>query len=465
MNFRTTYILGGITVAMLLGLGLYIFLADEKTTGEGFLLKEFNVAGYKDSDITALEIQRGGETLAFVRAKDRWRMTKPVEARIDGFAVDSIVRDLLKARREEKGVEIRDKKTHGLESPSVRVTLKKGADREVTVSLGNVTLGEGGHVYVLSSDYKDDRPMAVRKSTLSSLFKFPALAEGASDTAALVKGVNDFRSTKLLGDAADPVAQTASVRLEEAKKVVQLRRQQDGTWRFEQPSGYGVVELEGPFAPGNTTAVNNLRSLLQNIYNLQVASASDFIDKPEALTTYGLNADNPDLLKIEIERRAMTGDDPSGTETLLIGKPTTGPGEKFYAKLASENYVAQVTSANVRSIKGVLEDPKALRNRDLVKLDKDRVDAIDIENPSATVELRKTGTPPLWRVFDAAGNAQPASGLTVSELIEALNAQRQVIDFPPIGADDKALGFDNKAAELRIWVSGVVKEEPKKDVA
>ena len=80
MNFRTTYILMGLTAALLVGLGLYVFFAEDKPTGEGFLLQSFNAAGYKPSDITGLEIQRGSETLVFVRDKDRWKMTKPVEA-------------------------------------------------------------------------------------------------------------------------------------------------------------------------------------------------------------------------------------------------------------------------------------------------------------------------------------------------------------------------------------------------
>jgi hypothetical protein len=471
MNFRTTYILMGLVAALLIGFALYLLVADEKPTGEGYLLPTFNAAGFKSSDITSLEIQKPDETLVFVReGKERWRLEKPVQARVDSSAVENLVRDLLSAKHSEKGVDIRSLAQHHLDNPSVKVTLNKGADYHSTVSVGDVTAGGAqAVVYVLSSDAKDQKPWAVRKSNLSGLFKFPDPPD-AANTAALVRGLNDFRSTKLLGqEIRDAINQSQAIRLRQGKQEVAMSRRPDGAWRFDQPPEWGLVESEGGFGPSPDGRVTNLRRLLENVYNIQVMSPQDFIDNPQELAKYGLNTDNPDVLRIEVQRRAMSGEDPTGTDVLLVGKQVEAAGDKFYVKLESENVVAQVPAVNIRSIKGVMEEPKVLRSHDLVRINKDRVDAIDIESEATKnkVELRQTGEPPAWKVYDAAAAGQNANRLAVEELLAALTAPKQVIDFPPAGAADNVLGFDKPAGEIRLWIGGIVKEEkgpdPKKD--
>src|SRR6478609_3107710 len=175
MNFRTTYVLLGVVVVCLLGLGVYVLTTGDKKTSpavEGYVLKALRAANTKPDEVTSLDIERPGQTpdrISFAREGKLWRMVAPTKARTDSAGVDAIVRSLLDARTEKAADLAGNLAAHGLDNPPVKVTLKAGSTTE-TVSLGNVTIGgDKAVVYVVTSD-EPDHPQAARRSDFTPLF-------------------------------------------------------------------------------------------------------------------------------------------------------------------------------------------------------------------------------------------------------------------------------------------------------
>src|SRR3954471_12929240 len=104
MNLRTTYILLGVVVLALVGLGIYVATTGDKKTNpavEGYLLQSLRAANTTADKVTAVEIERPGQTpdkIAFVREGRTWQMVAPNRSRTDSNTVDAIVSGLLNAK-------------------------------------------------------------------------------------------------------------------------------------------------------------------------------------------------------------------------------------------------------------------------------------------------------------------------------------------------------------------------------
>ena len=249
MNFRTTYILLGVVVAGLVGLGIYVMTAGDKKTNpsvEGYVLKSLRAANTKPDEVTSLEIERPGQTpdrIAFVRDNKVWRMVTPARARTDTAAVDAIVSSLLNAKTEKAADVAGNLAAHGLDNPPVKVTLKAGSISE-TVSLGNVTIGGDKAVVYVVTSAQPDRPQAARRTDFAPLFR--ADAKNATHAGQLVKSVVDFRPLKLIGNGLmDPASQVTSMAVRSGKDELALfRAPPDNAWRFRVPADYGEAAGE-----------------------------------------------------------------------------------------------------------------------------------------------------------------------------------------------------------------------------
>ena len=71
-------------------------------------------------------------------AGDRWEVQSPTPAKADGFAVDNLIRDLFRAAPVKHPELTAGLGVHGLDKPTIRVTLGKG-DKVATVNLGLTT--------------------------------------------------------------------------------------------------------------------------------------------------------------------------------------------------------------------------------------------------------------------------------------------------------------------------------------
>ena len=486
MNFKTTYILFGIFLA-LFGIFALTQIFGVKKAGESSdyvlpsLNKEKNRASPDQFDaVEIVHYRPKEESFLFVKQDEGWEMQKPYRLRADSSQINSIIRQVYSARKEK--VELGDNlKDYELDSPTTVVILKKGADQEWKVTLGRQSPGVESHamVYVTSSE-RPKEPMAVKRSELEMLFKT----------------LNDYRSKDLLEAGA---LNTTYVQFQESKKEpIILEKNGEGNWRFQKPA-FGDADVEGEGMPGSgrdnqqTKPITGVRDLLERIGAIRVESTADF-DTPDAtdneLAAFGLEKDNPAYLRIEVKRTpsgllGSTEEKKLIQDALLIGKiaedktakkddakevdkkevkKAGDKSEKRYIRLESERAVAKAPAKTVEDIFKVAENPAILRNRNLVQFPQDRtdlVDAIDIKNASGLFKLRKPAA--TWKLFRGDAKVQAADHKAVIGPLGALKERRQVKDFPD-PAKEAEMGFDKpEAIVVSLWVEGLAREEKKND--
>lgn len=474
MNFKTTYLLFG-SLVLLLGVAAIFLLTGPKQGEEGRLFPSARADKIETKDIDRVEIDRKApkeEKLVLVRLDDkRWRMEKPYAAKVDASAVEGIVRDVLEARKEAKAEAPASLAQVGLDSPPLVVTVTRSRtedrpEKSYSLSLGGVTPGGlDALVYGLSSE-DSKQPAAIRKSSLNSLFRSEEKA--AANAGELLKPAGEFRSKELLLEGAgfNAAEVVKSVKLTDGKTEVVLSKQPNGTWKYDKPANFGTADAKGDFSqPPAATDVNppgGVEPLLTALANLRPAAADDFIDNVNDLAQYGLEKDKEVGPKIEIERTAPAGKPgPAYPEKLFIGKKDDAANE-YFARLDGESTVAKLPANLVEPIRKLLERPGAMRDRQLLTFAPIGCDGIDIKlaGEEQPLELRRMGDPPSWRVFDAAGQSQLANTAAIAELLTALGG-KIVKDFPDPNASDAVLGFDKPAAEVALYVGGIIKEEKK----
>jgi hypothetical protein len=461
INFRTTYVLMGAAALLLGGLAIYVFFGSTKRTNpEGFLLETFHTLKIKPQDVTGLEIEKGGEKIVFSRQSDgRWRITEPIDARADTNRIDAIVGELLLAKREEKGADVTPNlAVHGLDKPAVRITLRRG-DRTAWLALGKTTVGgEQAVVYVLTSD-DPKTPQATRAARLRSLFKEKPPED--ADTAGMVADLDDFRTRRLLGEGVDLSNSTdllTAVRVtinppagKGAPQVLALSRSnQEKSWRFEAPAGYGSAAADPTQA--NPAVISSVRELLNTALTIEVPRVQDYLAEPKNLAAVGLDPGSPGVMRVEIERDTERVGGPA-KETLwlsLAGVKTER--NKVYARYEGDAYVSQVNAEKPDRIRTLVNDPTPLRERTLVKVRRDHVDAVEITANGTTFQLQKGEKG--WRAYEG-GKAADASKEAVDELLTELTRPNEIKGFPTPDQTEALMGLDKPAAEVKVWEDGL----------
>jgi Domain of unknown function (DUF4340) len=460
MSFKTTYILFGILILLLVAFGVKQTLGT-KPGEELYVMNDLRQAKVTADDIDTLEIDRARpkeEKLVFVldRASKHWKMTQPFEARADSDAVNGVIRNVINARKEERGKAdlTSDLEKFGLQPPAEVIVLKQGGEHEWKLNVGKESVGGTANAFVyVTSSGQSKMPSAVKRSEIEGVFK----------------DLNDFRSKDLLADSGDfgSATNVRSIKLHEAQHPpVALQKGSDDRWRFETPS-YGEASYEGDSSASSETPkrINGVRDLVSDADNLRVDSSADFVANAVTdLAKYGLESNKPERLRIEIQRKKV-GDQTTEetkepvTRVLLVGKKADDKGEKLYARLDSEPNVVRVPAKNIDAIARVAENPSVLRNRDLTDIDQSKTDAIDIQSASGVIKLRKSeGT---WKLFEG-GKSQSADDPAIQDLLRAFTAKRQVESFPD-PAKETELGFDKPSAVVSLWVDGLKKEEEKNE--
>jgi hypothetical protein len=465
MNFKTTYILFGVLVAML-GLFLLTQLRGKKP-GEktDYVLPSLQAAKVTSQDINTVEIdlhRPQADKLVFVRTQTGWELQHP-KVRADSSTLNQVINQLLRASREEQADMTAGLSQYGLETPTASITLHATGDREWTINVGNASTGkENALVYVTSSDLRDT-PMAVRRMQFDTVIK-DIDAKGA----VTFKGVNDYRAKSLLAESAFDIT---SVKLQEPKhELVALDKTSEGRWRFDKPP-FGDADYEGEPSIGtpapDNPKITGVQGLLQAIADLRVENDQDFGPTGASdsdLAAKGLER-GKERLRIEVKRQPGFGEEKKEPvqDALLIGNKADDKGDKFYARLEGENNIEKVPAKKVEAILRIVEDPSALRNRDLLQIETAKVDAIDLKpGDRETIKLRKTGEPAEWKLYDT-GTPQKAEDSAVQDLLNALTVKRLIKEFPDAKKTDADLGLDRPSAIVSLWVEGIKKEEKKEE--
>lgn len=491
MNFKTTYILFGLLGLTLIALALVMWFGatQAEDTTLVFPSTQDPRGRIRPTDIDHVEIaplRPASAKLVFVRSEDQqgWKMTQPHALRVDAAAVNRIVQQVLDARKLEHADMTSNLKDWDLDPPAAVVTFKKG-DREWKLNIGRKSVGgtEGAVVYVTSSD-RPNEPMAVKLVHLNSL-----LADNLDDKAIskqdqvvpLFKTVAAFRSRELLAERA---ADIQAVRFQDNKHApVELKKSDDGRWRFEKPA-LGEAEYEMPpipFAPSSVKFSSGIRGLLDSLAALNVdyknEKDNDFVAEDVTdLARYGLEKDKPAHMRIEIERErsappAVKPTDPKEKKelnkvVLLVGNKADDKGEKFYARLENENHVVKVSAKGLEQVAHILSNPSFYRNRDLTHVDASRVDAIDITNASGSFKLRRPGPAQGWQLYRPSRPVQKADVQPIDRLLKAVTARERIVkDFPDPKSNDSELGLDKPKAVVSLWSEGIepAKNDEKKE--
>ena len=459
MNFRLTAIFFVAVVALVGGLMVAVWTADDPTaagTGSG-LVPALTAAGVKPADVDTVEIARQGEgQLVFVRTgAGRWTLEQPTTAPVDGFLVDSLVRDLFKAEPIDYAGRTDNPAVHGLRDPSVRITLKAGADKAATVNVGDTTIGGADAVTYVATGERPNRPLAVPRADLAGLFRDTA---GGADGAAidLARGLSDFRLKKPLGaDVRDAVTDVQLVKLSAGGKDLALARTPDGGWTFAAPADYGEADVGGDPAP-NADVFTGVRPLLNALTSPRVSGPDAFIEQPGDLAQYGLAPGDP-AVRVEIQPKS------GPAETLFLGRPVEADGKpvsptQVYARLDGDSAVMKLPFDRLAMLKATIAAPGELRNKDLFPAGtRDRVSAIDATVGGTTIKLRKVPTPdggpaPQWVLYGA-GEPQVADQAAVDDLVTALARPRLATDVLS-RPDDAAFAEPERKATIKLWTSG-----------
>ncbi|MFL5329486.1 MAG: DUF4340 domain-containing protein [Gemmataceae bacterium] len=464
MNFKTTYALFGALIVILV-IAAFMLLTGPKPGDEGLLLQGPAAEKLASKDFDTLTIERKGaqpESLTFTRVDDkRWKLDKPFEARVDSSAVERAVSDLLSARRDGKH-DIRSGLADlGLDPPSLVVSLGRSGKTAYSVSLGNTTLGADAKVFALSSE-RPKTPMAIRRASLSALLK--ADAKDATNAGELARGIADFRSRDLLLEGAgfSPADVVREVKITDGKSTIDLAKQDSG-WKFEQPANLGNADAKGDAASPEGTPLSGVEPLIKSLADIKPASAADIIDNPADFASFGLEPGKEVGPRVEIVRKGAD-DKSTVTETLLVGKKDD-KSDQIFVRLAGEKSVAKVPAKLLEPITRTLARPVNLRDRQLLAFNPNECDGIDIKlgSDDKPLELRKVGEQATWKLFDSDASSQLANTANVRDLLSSLSG-KVVKDFPEANATDAALGFDHPAAEITLWVRGIL-PEPKKEAA
>ena len=453
MNFRLTAILFG-TIFVLGAVLLVMSFTGGDAPPTDLLAEE--LAGAKPNEIDALELEReGGGKLRLVRTdkdKNRWEVAEPFIAKADPNAIGEIIAALLKAKPTTYPGLSGNPAVHGLQPVGLKVTLRKGAAAS-TINFGDVTLGGNKAVVFVTTSARSSRPMAVPRASVESLFRDVG---GAKDGKAgdLTKWANDFRvksvfaaDTRGAGD--DVTALTLSLK---DKKLSLVRG--GGGWVFVEPAGWAEADSAGdPGAlPGTLTGV---RQILGELTSLQALSGADFLDNPtpQDLEKYGVNVGNPDAIRVEILNKE------NEKTVAFIGKkdvPATpapsaaGPQQpsKWWVRVEGQPGILRANAGNLGGLTTIIQNPDPLRDRNLLTLDKNRIDGVDLAN--GAVKLRKVGAGQMagWKLFGSPGDPQTAVG--VDPFLAALTERRIIKSFPA----PNAANFGPGEVTIKVWTDG-----------
>ena len=476
MSFRLTAVLfGAVLVLGLVLLGLALWGDDDAATAGALMPR---LAGVKPDDVTGVEVERpDGSKLVLERAgKDGWRLTEPVVARADAFAVTSAVSALLDAKPTAYPELSANPAVHGLDKP-LRVTLTATGGRTGNMNLGAVTIG-GAKAVAFVTTRERTRPMAVPRTAVDALLR----EARAGDAGDLAKWTNDYRAKEVFSDARGGGEDVNAVKLtlpNKGNQELALTRSGAG-WTFAAPAGWGDAAVAGDTsAAAAPNTITGVRPLLAALTGLRAAGPDDFLPDPKDLKEYGLDPGNPDLLRVELTPKD------GKPEVVFVGKkadatpPAPGsfapPAAKVYVRVEGVPGVIRATAGpNFEGVAAVVTDPARLRDRDLLKDDlKARTDAIDITVGKDTVKLRKVG--PEWKLFGGPNDPQPANQKAVADLLGLLARPGLVKEFPaprkkPDGKDETPQEFADRMtaafagnepkAEVKLWADAV---EPNTD--
>jgi hypothetical protein len=464
---------------MLILLAFAMWYAGGPSTDAGkYLLPSVKIAAaeLKEKEVDRIEVERNRPTQEkFVIVRDgdgqRWRIVEPYQVRADQIAANDLVHQVFEAKRAENVEAPPTAGAAGLDPPSAVVTLKKGAERAVSIRLGDTSLGKQKAVVYCSSS---DRPKDV----------VPVFAV---DLDRATKNLSELRDRTLLASAPSDYT---FIRLEEKGKEPKgplfLEKVED-RWRYRIPGSYeGPAEMGDAGAPGVADKPpSGVSGLLSELSNLRVEvkddKDNDFVEDGVAakdLGKYGLDVDKGEVLQIQIERveKGGVGDDKKEQTKPLellvaVGKKPDEKNGKYLAASPTDEKgkddkplysIVKVAAKDIDAIRKSFADPNALRSRNLAPLGSQGPVAVRVKIGSDVLEfLREASSGGKWTMVRN-GEEQATDSAAVEALVNQLVQPGQIKSFVDKPEVEK-LGLKDPKVVVALWTEGVEKVEPKDD--
>jgi len=353
----------------------------------------------KSEDLSEITITQPDGVVQIEKQGRVWRLTKPVQARTDQAAVNSLLGELDSAKKNNAFDPKGKLADFGLKNPSVKIEVKAAGQNYLnTIELGAKT-SDGADIYARAGSDPNI-------FTLSSSFKTQ-----------LVKPAGQLRDRRLLPAN---FTQATALGVSWAGNTIDLAKQGE-QWSLRAP----IKE------PADTNKVGQILS------DLNALKVSDFIDS-KTLDLAAMGLDKPTL-----SATLTAAHDSSAPLTLLVGAKVPKQEVHVFAMQKGADFAFTITTDNVAKFEPKLDD---LRSKQLFSLKSDQVGRALFNVRGAKLDLRRDSARK-WRL---AGDSIKLDDNTVSQKIAdlvALQATR-FFDTPTSQTDT---GLDHP--QLRITLA------------
>lgn len=333
MNFKTTLVL--IVLLAVLG-GVALFVKHRQPNGEEKPAVPGQIFDVASADISKLTITPSdGKKIAFAKSGTDWRITDPINAPADTFAVDR----LTSAIAEIKGAELEEKPAStGLDQPSYVINFD-AKDGSHQLKIGKAT-GVGDKVYVEGGNEN--------KLRLAS----------ADILEQLQKPLKDYRQTRLLDKVSSSDIKQLTID-KEGKKLVLEKHGMD--WELVSPEKI----------PAESSAVSDLTFAVTGL------NASEFVNESEVIPA--LDPNKHPQLTVTFSETAPTTQPAATTQpgavTVKFGGFTDIQKKNVFVSVSNPPALAIVPASSLESLQ---KTPLDLRDRKLMDVDPAQVSRIAI---------------------------------------------------------------------------------------
>ncbi len=321
-----------------------ILLAWVLTQERGRVPEKGEIFRLPPEQICKLEISHGDEQIVLQREGKKWYLTKPVRGLADNEKVDSMLQSLVQSKPgKREGIDLTSP-DYGLDKPILTVTFHTKTGQTTTIKLGSKAPTGGEYFATISG-----RP---------ELYLF-----NSSFNTAMEKSANDLRDRKLVHLKKDDIRKLKIERPEVTIVAERISKGDKDHWQLHQP-----IKTEADrFA---------IEDVVDGIIR---AKAADFADRPEDLSTVGL--DKPQAV---VSLTTKDGQE----QTFRIGKQIKKEVPKEYGEGTEQKRVVYVDLQQRPQLLLVQEDllnqvSKSLfelRDKTILDFAKEKVAQIEIQS-------------------------------------------------------------------------------------
>jgi len=302
----------------------------------------------EEKDITEISIVYPDRTLSAVKKGEKqWQITSPAGIEADSDEWEQLAANVAKIDREDTVAEnASDVTAFGLNQPGVKLTAKTKDGKSLEVQFGAENPKKTHNYAKLSSG--------------SDVF---LVANNWSKT--FTKTVSDVRNKKVLEFEPDDID---NVKIVEGTKELEAQKSGED-WQLKKP-------IDSKADPGEISSFTS---------SVRFARVSSFPEPAVDAKTAGLE---PPAIRITLRDGKAKAD-----RTLLIGK--TAETGRYYARDASRDMIFVIDKEIVEKARKPLFD---FRDKSITKVDRDKIEKIEIQRGTETVSMLKDGTE--WKLSD-----------------------------------------------------------------